>query len=618
MSLTKLDYYMIQENIETKYNLTDLPIKPYNTKSSTTSLTTAIQIVRDIPNLNWMTRFGDNTPNLDGLQPPFGFHGKGLPPHSLQIYTKPQPGGFTVMSVLTFALRCNAKTLSDAFQGPIYILSMGRKFSPRLAAHLMHYMGTRLGGRSLVNHVLDFPEKKPTKTQASIKDGFSFIKSEGPIGTEANQNVEWTTLQVNDPSSPIYQWNPALVKESLRNLTAGKTVAAAHSSYPLTLKDIRSYILHAIAIPYLKIQAEHGLIMLGLSGIGKTPFSRILALAVSEYNLQRDGIEDGVPSYRCGNDLDFFRLAPGTIYAPAIYDDGPLADDLAAHIKIYIDPSEEEPSFKARWGSCRFEKNQTRLICNNAFDNDAEPPYAMDYIGITHDTFMNMIRVALPRAATHEDLQAICKRAMIVLFGRNRIYIRDPSPATNVRVKVVEYWPDGVRPDLLTDEGVAKLKALRGGDATPSPSHYMDRLWQVEFMKRCIKGEPIPLSYYIRKIYDDNGTLQDMQPFDEKPVFGNIVDPAHEYDPYYRLCGDDLADNGATGSNSHGPPEAKPDADDQDEARPNGDGQIEASPKRARSSPEVDLEYELGRLMEEAPTFNADDAMDAPTPDFLD
>ena len=47
--------------------------------------------------------------------------------------------------------------------------------------------------------------------------------------------------QANDPSSPIYQWNPALVKEPLRNLTSGKTVAAAHSSYPLTLKNIKSY-----------------------------------------------------------------------------------------------------------------------------------------------------------------------------------------------------------------------------------------------------------------------------------------------------------------------------------------------------------------------------------------
>ena len=151
-----------------------------------------------------------------------------------------------------------------------------------------------------------------------------------------------------------------------------------------------------------------------------------MALAVSNYNLQSDNIEGEVTSHRCVNDLDLKkRLAPGTIYAPAIYDDGPLAHDLAAHIKVYIDPSEEEASFKARWGSCRFEKHQADDLLS-AFDHDAEPPYAVDYLVITHDTFVNMIRIALPRGATHEDLQAICNRAMTIPFGRNKIYINDP------------------------------------------------------------------------------------------------------------------------------------------------------------------------------------------------
>ena len=226
--------------------------------------------------------------------------------------------------------------------------------------------------------------------------------------------------------------------------------------YPLTLKDIKSYILATIAKPFLKIQAEHGLVTLGLSGIGKTPFSRILALAISDFNLNRDNVDTAPPSYRCGNDLEFFRLAPGTVYAPAIYDDGPLCDDIPAHIKIFLDPSEEEASFKARWGSCRFEKSQNRMVCNNAFDHDAEPAYEAEHLGVTHEVFMNMVRIAFPGTVTPEDIQAICKRAMIVLFARRHVYIREPSPSTEVRVKVVEYWPPHGRPDLLTQEGIDK------------------------------------------------------------------------------------------------------------------------------------------------------------------
>ena len=99
----------------------------------------------------------------------------------------------------------------------------------------------------------------------------------------------------------------------------------------------------------------------------------------------------------------------------------------------------------------------------------------------------------------------------------------------------MEYWPSHVRRDSLTQEGIDKLKILRAGDSTPTPSYHMDMAWQREFMRRCVHGEPIVLSYYIQRIYDDNGVLQDMNPFDERPVFGNIVEEAEMQDEH-RLC----------------------------------------------------------------------------------
>ena len=125
MTLTCLDHYNVVESIENKYALADLPIKPFDKKGKTTSLTTAIQIIRDVPNLNFMNVNGNGNADLNRLAPPYGFAGRGLPPHSLQIYTKPQQGaGHTVISILTFDLRCNAKLLEEVFQGSIYILQM--------------------------------------------------------------------------------------------------------------------------------------------------------------------------------------------------------------------------------------------------------------------------------------------------------------------------------------------------------------------------------------------------------------------------------------------------------------------------------------------------------------
>ena len=93
-----------------------------------------------------------------------------------------------------------------------------------------------------------------------------------------------------------------------------------------------------------------------------------------------------------------------------------IQDDIPEHIRIFLDPSEEEASFKARWGSCRFEKNQNRKVCNNAFDHDAESDYVAEDLSTTQEVFMNMLRLAFPMTATPEDIQAIRKRAMIVLF----------------------------------------------------------------------------------------------------------------------------------------------------------------------------------------------------------
>ena len=97
----------------------------------------------------------------------------------------------------------------------------------------------------------------------------------------------------------------------------------------------------------------------------------------------------------------------------------------------------------------------------------------------------------------------------------------------------MEYWPDGVRPDLLTDEGRGRKAqgSEEGGGVRYTEWIPLDRLWQIEFAKRRLNRDSGPLGYYIWKIYDDNGTLQDTLPFDEKPMFGNIVDPAHKYDP---------------------------------------------------------------------------------------
>ena len=308
MTIGREDTYFIQDPIESKYGIDMMPIKPYNGK--TTHPTTAILVRENVTNITFMDEFCVD--DISTMKPPHGFAGRGLPKHTMQVYSKPVGDAFTLVYVVNFNIRCNAKTIRDAFEGDFYQLNLPKGCSPRLTTHLLHFIGTRMGGPSLTDITLTEPDKKPTKSRAYWKEGFAFIKKHGPMGTDLNQNVEWTQYQIHDPASPIFNWPAGLVKESLRNLTSGKSTAASHTIYPLTLRDVKTHILQTIAIPYIKLSAEHGLFLLGRSGIGKTPFSRILALALSDFNIQRDQVEDKEPSYRCGNDLDFFRSSPGS------------------------------------------------------------------------------------------------------------------------------------------------------------------------------------------------------------------------------------------------------------------------------------------------------------------
>ena len=308
-TLSRDDMYFMQDPLDNVFNIGDFPIKKHPLRSKTTHITWAIRIIENVTSVAWMT--GRYNKDLSNLPAPYNLATAGLPEFSMQIYSKATTHGWTVMQVLSFPIRCNVGALRAAFKGEVYSIYLHKGMSPRLTTHLFHFMGTRMGGPSLTNVMLADPDKKPAKSQAEWRAGFLHIKQHGPIGTESNQNVEWTTLEVNDPASPIFGWNPSLVKESLRNLTGGKTVAASHSIYPLTLRDLKAQVLQSIVIPYLKVAAEHGLLMIGRSGIGKTPCSRIMALALSDYYLHRDGLEDFDPSYRCGNDLDFFRSCPG-------------------------------------------------------------------------------------------------------------------------------------------------------------------------------------------------------------------------------------------------------------------------------------------------------------------
>ena len=92
------------------------------------------------------------------------------------------------------------------------------------------------------------------------KDGFKFIQLKGPKANNANQFIEWTDEQVNDPASPIYEWNKGDVKESLRAYAQGKTGAKTIEQWPVTLPRFHPEVFNNAIVHILETHDIHSTI----------------------------------------------------------------------------------------------------------------------------------------------------------------------------------------------------------------------------------------------------------------------------------------------------------------------------------------------------------------------
>ena len=230
------------------------------------------------------------------------------------------------------------------------------------------------------------------------------------------------------------------------------------------------------------------------------------------------------PSYRCGNHLDFFRGAPGIVAQPCIYDDGDTPSDKPSWLKIFLDPSEEEASFWARWDACRFEKNQARMVCSNVYDAAEELAKDDTIMEMKSESFMKMIRPLFNPTAACEDVNAILTRSSVTVFGRNHIYMRQPSADPEKKVAVYSYWPANTTKDLLSQSGIDKLRSYRSGDKTPPASDASDRAWQLLFIKKILQGESIRLHCYTRTCLDDSGVCVSREDVEIKPSLKDLLD----------------------------------------------------------------------------------------------
>ena len=230
----------------------------------------------------------------------------------------------------TFNLRAPFQRVQDACVGKLFMFDMNKVPSNRHSGHIVQYMFANLGGSGILNKELKVLEKlsKNHMTVRQINLAYDFISEHGPRGTAQNQHMHWADLQRHDAASPLYGWSAGSIKEALRNVTVGRSLAQEVYNFPLTLKDIRNWTLLNIVAPVLYNAREFGLLLVGVTGMGKTPLAHCISMGLSHHYLMAEDREEK-PSFKTTNHLDFLRAEPANMCVPIVFEDGPLAKEPA-------------------------------------------------------------------------------------------------------------------------------------------------------------------------------------------------------------------------------------------------------------------------------------------------
>ena len=285
------------------------------------------------------------------------------------------------------------------------------------------------------------PNKQAKETN-EIRTGFAFIRKEGPEENSDGQFTFWTEEQVNDPNSPIYKWDRSVVKEFLRCLADQGSQAKSITDWPLTLKSLTPWCLNEVIAPILPRVLEHAVIWIGKSYVGKSPVSYTLSKVVSAYWLIQENKEGQRPVFQTANHLDYFRKEKGRRTKPRVFDDGNLNLEHPAAVKAVTEVPGIDRKTMARWNAASYTKNQLCQVCSNPYDRSVEPdtPPNTNSDTIPFEVFFKLVRPSFHKDFDEEDLMAIFKRSLVVVFTEKGIYTRLPSINRDPVKRVA--WPD--------------------------------------------------------------------------------------------------------------------------------------------------------------------------------
>ena len=201
------------------------------------------------------------------------------------IPTGADPPTFTNVKMMHFHGRLRRSKIASTNHSDLFIGDMNLVPSINRFHTSMQKLFVELGGHQITTKdVVLKPGAEVTKrikTNEEQDEGFAFIREFGPRSNHHNQFVEWTERHSSAEDSPIFGWDRTMVEKNLRNYASASAVPPDLDTYPLSLADFKPWVLRDLVFPCLRECTQKGIMMHGLSGMGKTPLATAIGLAVS-------------------------------------------------------------------------------------------------------------------------------------------------------------------------------------------------------------------------------------------------------------------------------------------------------------------------------------------------
>ncbi|CAK0884696.1 unnamed protein product [Prorocentrum cordatum] len=379
----------------------------------------------------------------------------------------------------------------------------------RAGRNAICYLLEKLGGLQIRFSTLTAtakPAKRATEWDKK-QEGHRYIEKKGPKSNNSNQFMEFADKEINDPQSKIYGWEEPRVVQALRNHASGRINAKHRSVWVLTLKDFEPWFINEVLVKILPTLHRNGVLWIGKTRVGKSTTSKTLAFLMSMLEIDalegddREGAPE--PSIVTANHFDFFKGEPVERAPPAVFDDGGLHKQDASVLKAFLNPSEEDSTLWARWGSSTFAPGAPRQAVNNSYDNALEKRMVADWrqgklMVITIQQLMALIAPSLKQITEEEDMKALLARSHVVVTTDTRVHFclaSDEFPEDGV-VPFYTYSKKS-KPDLFNYSPEARACCGRHKDDPTSPNNYPSDFkekaeWSLNFAKRLMCGEQVP------------------------------------------------------------------------------------------------------------------------------